>query len=304
VSVPHGEQERPVHVHHDRLGRDVDRHGPERDGGGRRALQTFFVDAQHGWVYGDGGRIQATLDGGATWTTQTTGTTGTIRALDFVDAQHGWALVYSIVDDDDLHQVLRTSDGGATWTSMTVPMPQFATVNGLTFRDASHGWLVGDVYEGFEARPLVLASDDGGVSFHETYRGDFYDAIGLADVTAVGASTLLAVGYRNTYPGPNHELILRSVDDGATWSTLPSGTNDSCLRVVEFADPLHGWAAGCAGGIVGTSDGGASWSVQRAVRADALPPDADVVSLHMVDSNVGFAGDDDGKILLTTTSGQ
>ena len=48
--VPHGQQERPVDVDHDRLGGDLDRHRADRDRGGRRALQALLVDAQHGLV--------------------------------------------------------------------------------------------------------------------------------------------------------------------------------------------------------------------------------------------------------------
>ncbi len=52
--------------------------------------------------------------------------------------------------------------------------------------------------------------------------------------------------------------MLRSVDDGVTWAPVVARPG---LGDVEFVDRTHGWAVG-AGGVIHTSDGGDSWTVQ------------------------------------------
>src|SRR5260370_919497 len=68
---------------------------------------TAVGDAGAGVVVGDGATIRRATDGGATWTPQTSGTTGGLDAVSFVDANTGAAVGDTI---------LRTTDGGATWT--------------------------------------------------------------------------------------------------------------------------------------------------------------------------------------------
>src|SRR5689334_24224677 len=49
---------------------------------------------------------------------------------------------------------------------------------------------------------------------------------------------------------------LRSADDGASWSAGAGGGTQT-LRALAFADSLTGWAAGDAGTLLATGDGGA-----------------------------------------------
>src|SRR5258707_9438478 len=51
-----------------------------------------FVDANTGTAVGDYGTILRTTDGGATWTLQTSGTTGGLSAVSFVQANTGTAV--------------------------------------------------------------------------------------------------------------------------------------------------------------------------------------------------------------------
>lgn len=51
-----------------------------------------FVDANHGWVVGAGGRVLATQDGGKTWVLQISGTTKHLTAVKFIDVKTGWIM--------------------------------------------------------------------------------------------------------------------------------------------------------------------------------------------------------------------
>lgn len=80
-----------------------------------------FVDSQHGWAIGGGGRgfVLATSDGGKTWSAQATGASKlnghlNYNAVSFSDARHGWIIANHTA-------LLTTSDGGATWQVVTLP---------------------------------------------------------------------------------------------------------------------------------------------------------------------------------------
>jgi photosystem II stability/assembly factor-like uncharacterized protein len=70
-------------------------------------------------------------------------------------------------------------------------------------------------------------------------------------------------------------MILRSMDDGATWEDR-SLTKDITLNAVTFADEKEGWIVGEFGTILHTSDGGETW--QRSEEITGLPPYAEDVT--------------------------
>lgn len=70
---------------------------------------------------------------------------------------------------------------------------------------------------------------------------------------AFAGNAIVAVGERGT--------ILRSVDNAATWTAAKPLTT-ATLTGVCFADAQHGWAVGHDALILGTSDGGVTWSKQ------------------------------------------
>jgi photosystem II stability/assembly factor-like uncharacterized protein len=57
-------------------------------------------------------------------------------------------------------------------------------------------------------------------------------------------------------------LALHSPDGGRTWQTVRTG-QPLPLHAIHFQDDRHGWAVGDLGTILGTSDGGKSWTLQR-----------------------------------------
>ncbi|MDM4766999.1 YCF48-related protein [Pelomonas sp. SE-A7] len=77
-------------------------------------LNVSFIDASTGWRVGSLGAVAKTTDGGATWTSQNSGTTGYLRSAAFANAQNGWILYGDA-------SVIKTRDGGTTWSSSTVP---------------------------------------------------------------------------------------------------------------------------------------------------------------------------------------
>ena len=95
----------------------------------------WFVDADDGWVVGDGGQLLRTSDGGETWRLQGARDDATNhRAVFALDAQRAWAVGAA----GDVH---RTADGGESWERSTVNgAPDFALVR---FLDAERGATLG-----------------------------------------------------------------------------------------------------------------------------------------------------------------
>jgi photosystem II stability/assembly factor-like uncharacterized protein len=117
-----------------------------------------FVSLQTGWAVGSGGRILKSIDRGATWAAQASGTTADLSAVNFLDAQTGWAT--SVIGG----QILRTTNGGASWSIANVGN---FVLRDIAFADANNGWAVGSDISNFpiSVSSVVLHSSDGGVSW-------------------------------------------------------------------------------------------------------------------------------------------
>lgn len=98
-------------------------------------------------------------------------------------------------------------------------------------------------------------SDDGGASFHFVSLGTPADATGVAwqDDERVWVSGELPAGWVGA------GVLLRSSDGGRTWSTVVAD-HPVALTSVAFADASHGFAGQAVGGVLATSNGGASWT--------------------------------------------
>src|SRR5580700_299547 len=75
------------------------------------------------------------------------------------------------------------------------------------------------------------------------------------------AESMFAVGDNGT--------IVRTMDGGATWVQISSGTN-AALNGASFAEANTGIAVGSAGAILRTTDGGATWIQLPSITTVAL----------------------------------
>jgi photosystem II stability/assembly factor-like uncharacterized protein len=83
----------------------------------------------------------------------------------------------------------------------------------------------------------------------------------------------------------DYGTILLSDDDGRTFRQAAAVPVSSTLTAVDFADERNGWAVGHWGVILGTSDGGEHWVIQRL----AVEEDRPLFSVHFVDAKEGIA---------------
>jgi photosystem II stability/assembly factor-like uncharacterized protein len=78
------------------------------------------------------------------------------------------------------------------------------------------------------------------------------------------------------------ELIFITSAQTQPWKKLPSPVTGT-LRFVSFVDSLTGWAAGEAGTIIRTTDGGSSWDIQNSTVQTFI------MDVFFVDQNYGWA---------------
>jgi len=205
--------------------------------------------------------------------------------------------------------VLYTSDGGASWVSQTVPTT--AHLRTLATQDD------GPVYIGGDGTFLVTT--DGGTSW--TSLGDGTRSfrsmsaaqagtgvLALTDTGELWAYDAGQLAHRGTIAGaravhqtPEGEIVMtagagiaRSLDGGVTWRALdvdPTIVFDD-IRVNEDGTAV---AVGAGGAIANVAIDGAV-SVQYVGTAG-------LHTIHIHGDEIGYAGGDDGQVLVTDDAG-
>ena len=124
--------------------------------------------------------------------------------------------------------VLLSDDSGQHWKQAQVPVQ--ATLTAVSFVDAQTGWAVGHL-------GVVLRSDDAGATWRKQLDGVQAAALMLQAAQASGDAKAI-------------EAAQRLVEEGA----------DKPFFDLEFSDAQHGHVVGAYGLMLGTADGGASWT--------------------------------------------
>ena len=239
-----------------------------------------FIDANTGWVVGGnpangGGLISKTIDGGVTWTVQSSGITESLYSVYFTNPNTGWA-----VGND---KILNTIDGGANWVVQTLLIPENSIVaNSVKFTNDSTGFVVGNlgaIYKTTNTGIDWVSQRNSVVPYNNRFEGlDF-----------INETTGFAVGILGS--------IVKTTDGGNNWTVKNSGLSVP-LYNVDMIDSLTGWVTGGSGKIIKTTDGGNTWIEQSSGVTNIL------YGLHFpVDSSTGWVTGTGGRILKTTDGG-
>jgi photosystem II stability/assembly factor-like uncharacterized protein len=256
-----------------------------------RAVQ--LVDDREGWAVGDQGVIWHTIDGGQTWTRQSTGVRASLRSVCFPGSNpyEGW-----VVGRDELPGagssgvVLHTRDGGLHWKPAL--MHALPGLNRVCFADAQNGYLLGD---GTDAYPSgVFLTRDGGRSWKPLPgpRSPGWLAADFSD----GSTGALAGAWNRLATLRDGKLYAKHMDTLGGRSLL-----DLHLR------RGNGLAVG-QGGLILRSDGssGKSWSFVSlpSVPADDVRPDWDFHAVHGTGSHYWVVGRPGSMILHSDDLGK
>jgi photosystem II stability/assembly factor-like uncharacterized protein len=223
------------------------------------------IDRQH--AFAGGAVFMSTTNGGATWVRTATPGNYTITDLSFIDAQRGWAATQS-------NKVFRTINGGVNWTQQEVPT-QTERLYAIDFVDSNYGWCT--------SAGIIYATTNGGFRWV---------------VQTIRAVQLIDFVDRNYGWAAGPRLILKTTDGGTHWDSSYVSM-DALLSGLQFVNRDTGWAVGERGRIIATTNGGATWIVQRAGRLG----DPNLLSVDAISSRLVWASGASGEILHTTNGG-
>ncbi|GHB85816.1 YCF48-related protein [Persicitalea jodogahamensis] len=203
-------------------------------------LDIAFPSALVGFAVGKLGTILKTTDGGTSWKTLPSGTTGLLRRIQMLNPSTGWVVV--------TNSLIKTTDGGSTWSSQKISGIPNAYIYSVAFANDNQGWVSGN----FGNSPIAHTTDGGSTWVLQHSVGST-----VQDIYAISGTTAVAVG--------NQNLILKTTDGGTTWRKIESGLSNPSnivLRDVHFTDAAHGWIVGDQNTILSTADGGETWQAQ------------------------------------------
>jgi len=194
-------------------------------------------------------------DGGTTWSTIYFDTNTVIRDVRMLSSTYGAAIlthsgnVYDSLPDKLPDDLLITTDGWKTWTTMTLPFGVKWCWQLVCFGEGEFGtftWSASD-----HAYRYYRISQNNVVS-----RG-LLPASG--ELYFINAQEGWCAGSYWSHNNPSG-FVSHTSDGGLTWDfyadTVGNQTGDQ-LRMIAFADSVHGIAAGDA--MLSTEDGGKTW---------------------------------------------
>lgn len=211
-----------------------------------------------------------------------------IHALQFI-GRKGWALEWH-------GRLFETSDGGLNWSRRTVPVPQAKAaardtrpsperpatdddaLRALQFLTLQTGYAVG--HRG------VIATTDGGAHWVQLGNPSRNQLLALAcvpDGTCWVAGNEAGLVYRRRAGSP-------------VWDAQATPATEGMISL-HFVDASTGWAAGNAGEIIATTDGGATWALQHSDRNTRF------WSIYFLDKQRGWAAGENGALLRTVDGG-
>ena len=235
---------------------------------GNSQSEIFFLDAKTAWSVGEQGEIFKTVDGGKTWTKQSTGLRTPLSSVKFIDANNGWAV-------GSLGAVLRTTDGGATWIQQASWLKFDAywqgSPSGLRVIGPSTVAVLADDYVSVstdggaswvqnQVRPTLVGVDGTfwiqsydkllkSTDFGKTSKEVFSSAKGFSAPPALVGTTGVVLtrvnsGWdSNTGQFRSTAEFTRSQDGGATWETIEAKglpTDYLYISRIEFTDAMNG----------------------------------------------------------------
>jgi len=296
-----------------------------------RAIQ--FVDDQEGWAVGDDGVVWHTMNAGAAWERQPTGTRASLRDLHFLNPYTGW-----IVGREELPHgrgsagvLLRTSDGGLTWSQEAVGF--LPGLNRVRFVNPRTGFVIGDstdqypggIFRTIDAgrtwQPIaaprstswlaadfqggetgVLAGAWGGISLLRS--GSLHHPDMENDLSPRAVCGVRVVGKRALAVGQGGLLVLSPDNAGGSWGYasglhLPLAIRSSWDFHAIYCTRTDAWVVGRPGSVILHShDLGETWDIQHT--GQPLP----LNGVFFLNASHGWAVGELGEILNTQDGGK
>lgn len=183
----------------------------------------FAYDQYNIWGVLDSGKIGKSVDGGKSWTDQTSGVATALHAVHFASDRVGFVAGASDV-------VLKTLDGGRVWSTMTATGAA-STLNTVFALDAQRVWA------GSANGQLRYSLDGGATWAQRRFTGD-----GVGSVKSIKFLNNL-VGYMTHDTAAPLGSVHRTFDGGFTWEKLTTPAN-SGIQNLTICGVNQAWAVG------------------------------------------------------------
>jgi photosystem II stability/assembly factor-like uncharacterized protein len=196
-------------------------------------MDIIMQNTTTGWVVGLAGKIFKTTDGGATWIAQTSNTTNALNSVTFSGS-------FAIAVGAN-RTVCRSSNGGTTWT-VTTPgsgTRDFRSIGGIAgdlFAVGNNGWILKSIDDGATWSTLTSGS-----TANLNKVTSYYDA-------SVNNGTGCCPNF-GLYACGDGGVLLRSVNHGTSWVSVPSGRTDD-ITAIEGLAYYEGPGATLSGGDI------------------------------------------------------
>ncbi len=196
----------------------------------------YFVNENLGWIVGDNGYVAKTIDGGVTWTPQSSTVSTALRSVKFSNSTNGVAC-------GDNGKVIYTTDGGTTWNQYLTP-----TTKNLLSVDMKGSTIIATGVDGF-----ILKYQSGAWSSID------YKIVTKTDVRGV------SVIDDNTYFTCGGGGFIRKTTNGSEHK-YQSNPMMAPLSSIHFYNANTGWAvAADNNAILRTINSGDNWQFQTGV---------------------------------------
>jgi hypothetical protein len=237
---------------------------------GGRALTTVCWLAGYNTSY-TAGAAEST-DGGQTWTDMSPGNWPSGRQLwsiDCVSASTCWVAGNDFTKVGWTPVVAETTDGGADWTSFTnLPVISQYDPNGTYQLNAISCTSALDCVAGgglneSDGLAQIISTTDGGATWTSSTAPTLAGLQQIFSLSCLnganGLPTCYAAADALSAAGP---VVISSTDGGATWGGMETYDDTGWMYSISCPDASRCWAtgAGTTVGLVGTADGGNSWS--------------------------------------------
>lgn len=226
-------------------------------------------------VFGHHGGVMSSTDTGKTWS-------------DLVERENfdGMNLVFDPSDSQTLylagHNVFsRSDDGGATWNTISHNLP------GLDLHAFGASAAAPGRFYAFAMGKGIFVSAEGASAWSPLWSG-----------APQGTNSIVALNDGPLLVGSSDKGILRSDDDGQTWTPSGSGIETGVIWTLR-AEPASGRVyAGTSSGLFVSTDGGRSWSATSLDDVQVV-----VVGVNPADAEDVMAIDGSGRLYRSTDGG-
>ena len=223
------------------------------------------------------GVIQATTDGGSTWSVRASGTGWSLNGITCPSTSACFAV-------GDAGAIVVSSDGGSTWSPQTTPTTE--ALYGISCPSTSVCFAVGD-------GGTILATTDGG----STWSLQVSNTIDmLRNISCPSSSTCFLVGNQQYLA-----FVLATTDGGTTWNYQGGVSGPSpYLTAISCPSTTVCYAVGENGLMIGTTTGGTGSSPWGFLPSNT---DSSLWGVTCTGVSTCFAVGDYGTIMSTANGG-